>query len=84
MTPRQALRDIQGFAKAYRIRFVRHASERMAQRGADREDVRRALMTATSCAASGERWKVSGVDVEGDELTVVCVLEDGVVVVTVF
>jgi hypothetical protein len=58
----------------------------MRERGASRADVRRALETATGCEAEpDERWKVTGgVDLDGDPLGAVVVLEDGVVVVTVF
>jgi len=81
----QALADVRGFALANRIEYGRHARERMQQRGAGREDVRHALVTATSCEARPEdRWKVAGVDTAGDELTAIVVLEDGVVVVTLF
>lgn len=47
-------------------------------------DVRHALVNARSCEPSGERWRIEGPDVDGDGLTLVCVLEAGVVVVTVF
>ncbi|MGC4118579.1 MAG: hypothetical protein QM765_29285 [Myxococcales bacterium] len=47
--------------------------------------IRRALATATSCRAEPlDRWKVESKDCEGDALTTIVVLEDGVVVVTVF
>jgi hypothetical protein len=43
-----------------------------------------ALKHATACAPSDAKWKVSGPDLDGDELTAVVVLEVGVIVVTVF
>jgi hypothetical protein len=44
-----------------------------------------ALQNAAQCSGLPEdRWKVSGPDASGDELTLVVVLEDGVIVVTVF
>ena len=56
----------------------------MDKRGASRWDVRTALVSATECRAAAGRWKIRGHDRDGDELLVVVVLEDGVVVVTVF
>lgn len=46
-------------------------------------DVRKALVTATRCSSSRDAWKVAGgVDLDGDELTVVCVLAGDVLVIT--
>jgi len=57
----------------------------MRERGAVLDDVQRALTSATRCSAADKgRWKLTGRDRDGDELTVVIALEDGVVVVTVF
>jgi hypothetical protein len=56
----------------------------MRERGARREDVLRAIAVATSARASDDRWRLDGADTDGDALSVVCVLADGVVVVTVF
>ncbi len=43
-------------------------------------------MTASGCVPSAEeKWKVSGgIDLAGEELTVIVVLQEGVVVVTLF
>jgi len=80
-----ALIEIRGYAAANRIRISRHAWERMAERGAQYEDVRHALATARRCRAQeNDRWKVSGVDRGEDELTLIVVIEAGVVVVTVY
>jgi hypothetical protein len=57
----------------------------MAARGARRADVHAALSGATDCKTGDDgRWRVTGKDLDGDELTVVVALDDGVVVVTVF
>ena len=81
----QALADVRGYALANRIEYGPHAWQRMRERGVFREDVRNALTTAQSCQAEpDDRWKVPGVDTAGDDLTVIVVLEDGVVVVTLF
>lgn len=65
--------------------MTRHARERMRQRGADFTDVRHALIRAQTCTpADRDRWKATGPDRDGDDLTCVVALEDGVIVVTVF
>ncbi len=78
-----ALADIRGYAAANRI--LRHAWQRMGERGAQYEDVRHALGGARRCRAAGQgRWKVTGDDLDGDELTLVASIEAGVIVVTVY
>jgi hypothetical protein len=86
VTPGEALADIRGYAAANRIRLTGHASLRMQQRGADFRDLRSALMTATACQAQENgAWRVEGgLDRDGDDLTVVAALEQGVVVITLF
>jgi len=85
VTPSEALQDIRGYALAGRIEISPHARGSMRKRGAVFADVRHALATATACRAEPrDRWRVDSVDCEGDSLTVVVVLEGGVVVVTVF
>jgi hypothetical protein len=82
---RAALEGICGLAGANRVRFTRHAEERMCQRRISASDVYCALRTATGCRAQKDGdWKVRGLDRTGDELTAIVVLEDEVVVVTVF
>ncbi len=86
MTEAEALQHIKGYASAGRIRYSPHALERMAERGAREDDVRRAIATATRAVGQANgRWLVTGgVDRDGDELTPVVVLEGGVVVVTLY
>ncbi len=85
MNAAAALVEIRGYAAANRIRISRHAWQRMAERGAQYEDVRHALATARRCREQdGDRWKVSSADRNGDELVLVVVIEAGVIVVTVF
>ena len=86
MTSAEVLADIRGYAAANRIRLTGHASLRMQQRGADFADVRSALMTATMCRAQENGcWRVEGgVDRDGDEMTAVAAIENGVVIITVF
>lgn len=81
----RALERIRRRAYAGRVVFSGHAKMRIAQRGASPSDVRHVLCTAGTCkAGENERWLVTGPDLSGDELTVVVVIEDLVVVVTVF
>lgn len=84
MTPTEALADVRGYAAAGRHFITRHAWDSMDKRGIVEASVRRALQGATSCVPGNEpdRWKVTGLDVDGDELHVVVVIEDGLVVVT--
>ena len=85
MSPLEALADVRGYAAANRIRFTDHAHGRMMERGAVPADVRCALMGATACRAQpSARWRVEGLDRDGDAMTVVVALEDGVLVVTMF
>jgi hypothetical protein len=56
-----ALIEIRGYAAANRIRISRHAWQRMAERGAQYEDVRYALSTAKRCKAQeGDRGRYRG------------------------
>jgi hypothetical protein len=82
----QALADVRGYASAGRIALAEpHVPKRMRERGVRFEDLRCALTGATACHAEPkERWRVDGRDRDGDDLTVVVVLEDGVLVVTLF
>lgn len=85
MTPAQARRDIRGFAMAGRVFIVPHAWERMIERGVTRADVHHALENAAACTSEpDDRWRVASADLDGDDLTLVVVIEDGDVVVTVF
>lgn len=57
----------------------------MMERNVRHGDLRNALVEAQSCVARrDDSWRVSGPDLDGDDLTVVLVIEDGLVVVTVF
>jgi hypothetical protein len=84
-TPAQALRDIRGYAAAGRIEYTAHALEEMAEAQATFADVRWALTHATRAVLQANgRWKVRGPDRVGDDLALVVVLDEGVLVVTVF
>jgi hypothetical protein len=64
-----------------------HARDRQALRSVQVADIAAALATATSATFQSDRdtWRIDGgLDLDGDELTVIVAFEDGVVVVTVF
>jgi hypothetical protein len=86
MTAEEAKTAISGFAAANRIRFSSHARARMTQRSITYQDIRSTLVTSTACVAGSDadRWVVTGVDLDGEETEVVCAVEEGVVVITVF
>lgn len=87
MNDAEALAKIQWLARLGRIAITSHAYRRMDERGAADLDVHRALRTATAAIRQVHRgnWRVEGgVDQHGDDLTLICDLEDDVVVVTVF
>jgi Domain of unknown function (DUF4258) len=85
VTQAEALEYVRGCAAAGRYIVSRHALQRMRDRRVRAGDLRHALMNASSCAEqSGGIWRVFGEDLDGDELTVVVAIEDGLVVVTLF
>ncbi len=86
MTADEAKTAISGLADANRIQTTIHARERMTQRSITYRDLRNALVNASTCVASAAegRWVVTGLDLDGEDTKVVCAIEDGVVVITVF
>jgi len=81
----RALADVRAFASVGRIEVSPHAARRMRERNVIWEDVQCALAGAKCCRAEpSDRWRIDGLDTAGDELVAIVVLEDGVVVVTVF
>ena len=64
-----------------------HVSQRMAERGATRRCISRALQTASKAIHQPEqdRWKLTGgIDIDGDELVLIVRIDRGVLVVTLF
>jgi len=86
MTPAEALGAIRGLAGAYRVVISSHAYQRMNQRGATFQDVHHALVHAQCCVWQAQKgtWKVESADLDGDALTLAVVIQDGVIVVTLF
>jgi hypothetical protein len=85
MSPQEGLELIRGYALANRIIITRHAEVRMVERGMTVEDIHHGLCTASACSQQPEgRWRVRSLDREGIDLTLIVVLDDGVVIVTLF
>ena len=62
-----------------------HAAQRMEERGVTIKDVRHGLINGTSARLQDNgRWKLKTVDLDGDDLMLICVVTDEVLVVTVF
>jgi hypothetical protein len=64
-----------------------HVSQRLSERGATRKCVCKALQTAKTATfqADNNRWRLDGgVDSDGDELTLIVEVKNGVLVVTLF
>lgn len=85
MDSAEALETIWRAATAYRIQYRSHARQWMQERGITPGDVRSALIETHDCQENDdERRKVTGQDLEGNELTVVLVIEGDLVIITVF
>ena len=84
----EALRSVRGFGRANRFRFTAHAAREAVECGATRDDVRCALANAKRIRPSGKgrasEWTAVGPDASGDDLEVALILEDGVLVITVY
>ncbi len=85
VTPAQALADIRGYARAGRVEFTSHALLRARQRRVRVSEVVTALAYASACSLEeGEKWRAACHDADGDPLAIVVVIEDGLLVVTLF
>ena len=57
----------------------------MQQRGVSFADVEHALLNATQCRVQENgRWKLASCDLDGDDLTLIAVVDDEVLVITLF
>lgn len=63
-----------------------HAASRMRQRSITAADIRACGRTAKSCIYQAQQrtWRIEGEDLDGEILTVICGVDDTVVVVTIF
>jgi hypothetical protein len=83
----RVLAEIKRLTSLDRVELRLHAYQRMLERAVTIMDVCSALLSATGVRwqADRETWRVEGgVDLDGDDLVVIVVLEADVVVVTVF
>ena len=87
MSPTEALAAVVEAGKTGHFYMTPHARDEAYQASATRYDVQKALATAEQAThqPSNGRWKIrGGVDLDGDELTLVVVFEGDVVVITVW
>lgn len=79
------LADIRGYAAANRIILTVHARQRMVERRTRYQELRSILARAATCSAlPNERWRVHGVDADGDALDIIVVVQDGLIIITLF
>lgn len=87
MSNAKVLAEIQLLAQIeFRIVWTTHALERMAERGANKQDVLKGIRTATSCMWSTEHasWNLTGgVDLEGMEILVAANIGRNLIIRTV-
>ncbi len=80
-----ALTDIHGYAAVNRIQLTLHARQRMEQRRTRFQELRSILMKAPACSElPSARWRVHGLDADGDALEVIVAIQDGLVIITLF
>ncbi len=85
MTPAEALADIRGYARAGRVEFTEHVLIRAKQRRVRIGEIVTALAHAHGCRhEEDDRWRALCRDRDGDVLEVIVVIEDGLLVVTLF
>ena len=65
-------------------RITLHARKRMAERNITDADIRNSAITGSVLIMKDGKLKVKGFDLDGEELIVICVIEDGIIIVTVF
>lgn len=86
MTERQMLELVRSLTRANRWEVDQyHGQSRMQQRGVSFADVEHALLNATQCRVQDNgRWKLVSCDLDGDDLTLIAVVDDEVLVITLF
>lgn len=65
-------------------RLTRHAKDRMRERGISDADIRFCGKVGRAILQSDRKIKVVGFDCSGEELVIICVEENGVLLITVF
>jgi hypothetical protein len=72
--------------KAGRFNLSVHAAERMIERSVTNADIQACGRTATNCMHQPRKgtFRVDGLDMDGQPLTIICAADGTVVVVTIF
>ena len=79
MTPAETLRTVRRLAQDGHVRTVRTIPWQAAARPVSFDDVRNALVYAVSCAPlDGERWRVTGVDLDSEVLNLIIHLDEAI------
>lgn len=60
-----------------------HARQRMAQRNVTNADIKNCGATGV-VTVDGEKFKVVGKDIDDCELTVICAVDNGILIITIF
>lgn len=88
MDAKEALRVIRGLGRVNRFRLTAHAYQEAAACGATRAHIRCALANAKRVRPSGKGrasdWTVLGPDLDGDDLQLAVIIEDGLLIITVY
>jgi len=77
------LEEVLNLLKNGKYEVTLHAKQRMALRNVSHADVRNCGRTGTAIE-NDEKIKVTGLDCDQEELSLICVYEDGVILITVF
>jgi hypothetical protein len=86
MTEQQMLELVRSYTRANRWEVDQyHGRPRMQQRGVSFADVEHALLHAVRCQVQDNgRWKLVSHDIDGDDLTIIAIVDDEVLVITLF
>lgn len=69
-------------SRNYRVSL--HARQRMAERNITHADIRNCAITGKMILEEHHKIRIKGFDIDGHELTIICVEEDGLLIITVF
>ena len=84
-TEGEMLALVRSYTQAGRWEVDSHGRLRMRERGAAFGDVRHGLLAGRRCSVQGNgRWRLETEDLDGDDLTLILAVDDGVLVITLF
>lgn len=75
--------EILNLLKAGKYLVTLHAKQRMASRKISHADIKNCGATGSVIESEG-KIKVTGLDCDSEELSIICVYEDGIIIITVF